>query len=212
MSMKSNGDWSFFLAKGDSRVGVVLVHEIFGYNSYVEDVAKKLASDGYTTAAVDLFRGAKPGTVEEGRQMRNSISDQQVADALAKGADLMRRETPARKIGSMGFCMGGGVALQGACDLALDFCVDYYGMITEEKSITKLRGPVLLILGSDDERVTPWAFQKLLPAAAKAKKRIETQLYPGAMHAFHRPGWAGYNEEAATDAYEKTVRFLSQFK
>ena len=189
-----------------------MVHEIFGFDSYVEDVARKLAAEGYTTAAIDLFRGRRPASLDEGRRLREGLSLDQLADGLLKGADLMRRETAARKIGSMGFCMGGGVALQGACDLALDFCVDFYGMIENEQSVSKLRGPVLLILASEDQRITPWAFQEFIPAAVKFKKRVETQLYPGVGHAFHRPGWEGHNPEAAADAWNKTIRFVSQFR
>ena len=212
MSLTNYGDWKFFLAEGDSRVGVVLIHEIFGYDSYVEDVARKLASAGYTTAAIDLFRGKHPRTLEEGHQTREALSNEQLADGILKGTDLMRRETAARKIGSMGFCMGGGVALQSACDLGLDFCVDYYGSVQDEKCISRLAGPVLLILGSEDQRITPWAFQKFLPAATKYNKRVETHLYPNARHAFHRPGWEEYNPEAAADAWDKTLRFLSQLR
>lgn len=212
MSSMTNGNWDFFLAKGNSRVGVVLVHEIFGRDSYAETVAGKLAAEGYTTAAIDLFHGKRPHTIEEGRQLRGSLSNEQLSDGLLKGTDLIRRETVAKRVGSMGFCMGGGVALQGACDLGLDFCVDYYGSIQDERDVSKLRGPVLLVLGSEDERVTPWAFQKFLPAAMKYKKRVEVELYPNAMHGFHRPGWDGHSPEAAADAWDKTARFLSQLR
>jgi len=212
MGKISNQGWDFHLSKADSRVGVVVVHEIFGYDAYIESVADRLAKDGFTAAAIDLFKGRKVKTIEEGRALRSSISNEQLADGFSKGAELLRRDAGAKKIGSMGFCMGGGVALQGACDLGLDFCVDYYGSIQDEKDISKMKGPVLLILGSDDERVTPWAFGELLPAATKYKKRVEAQLYPNAKHAFHRPGWEGYNPDAARDAWDKTLRFLSQFR
>ena len=111
----------------------------------------------------------------------------------------------------MGFCMGGGVALLGACSLDFDFCVDYYGSIENVEKTKGLRGPVLMMLGSEDERVTPWAFTQFLPAATKYKKRVELQLYPNAKHAFHRPNWEGHNPEAAADAWAKTLSFLSHF-
>jgi len=212
MGRSSNGGWDFYLAKADSRVGLALVHEILGYDAYIESVADRLAEAGFSAAAIDLFRGKKATNVEEGRAIRNRISNEQLADGLSKGAELLRKEAGAATIGSMGFCMGGGVALQGACDLGLGFCVDYYGSIQDEGSISKLKGPVLLVLASEDERVTPWAFQKLLPAAMKYKKRIEVQLYPNVRHAFHRPGWEGYNPGAAGDAWAKTTRFISEMR
>jgi carboxymethylenebutenolidase len=204
------GGWDFYLAKKKSRLGLVVIHEIFGYDAYIESVAEELAKAGFAAAAIDLFRGRRPKSIEEGRAIRNGISDKDLADGISKGAELLRSNMGARKVGSMGFCMGGGVALQGACDAGLDFCVDYYGSIPDENGISKLTGPVLLILGSEDERVTPWAFEKFLPAAVKYKKRVEVQLYPKAKHAFHRPGWEGHNPEAAKDAWEQTKRFLSQ--
>lgn len=79
-----------------------------------------------------------------------------------------------------------------------------------EQDVSKLSGPVLMVLASEDERVTSWAFQKFLPAAMKYKKRVEVQLYPNTRHAFHRPGWEGHNAAAARDAMDKTTRFLLQ--
>jgi dienelactone hydrolase len=69
--------------------------------------------------------------------------------------ELVRKEAGVKKIGAMGFCMGGSFALQSSCDLGLDFCVDHYGMIENEQDASKLAGPVLMILASEDERVTP---------------------------------------------------------
>jgi carboxymethylenebutenolidase len=209
VALTSRGGWDFFVAKGAKPLGLVLIHEIFGYNDYVETVARSLAQAGFTAAAIDLFRGKKAGTLEEGYKLRGEVTKDKLADGISKGVGLLR-EAGAKKVGTMGFCMGGGFALQAACDLGLDFCVDYYGLMENEQDAMKLSGPVLLVLGSEDERVTPWAFQKLLPAAMKYKKRVEVQLYPNAKHAFHRPGWEGHNPEATRDAWEQTVRFLSQ--
>lgn len=209
MSMVSRGGWEFFLRKGTSGVGVVVVHEIFGLNPYTEEVVSKLSGAGHSAAAIDLFRGKKATTLEEGHALRQSLTKAQTDDGVAKGVELLR-EAGAKKVGAMGFCMGGGVALQAGCDLGLDFSIDYYGVIENEEDVSKLKGPVLVILGSDDERVTPWVFQKMLPAAMKHKKRVEVELYPNARHAFHRPGWEGHNPAAAQDAWDKTLRFLAQ--
>ncbi len=210
MARTSHGGWDFFLARGESPLGLVLIHEIFGYNEYVETAAKNLASAGFNAASIDMFRGKKAANLEEGYKLRSAVTKDVLSDGVAKGIELLREEVGAKKVGTMGFCMGGGFALQAACDLGLDFAVDYYGMIENEQDASKLAGPVLMILASEDERVTPWAFQKFLPAAMKYKKRVEVQLYPNARHAFHRPNWEGHNPEAANDAWDKTIRFLSR--
>ena len=212
MSLTSHDGWNFFVAKGATSVGLVVIHEIFGYNPYAEKVAKDLAGQGFSAAAVDLFRGVKAKSLEEGMKMRESVTRGDLQSAVSAGMEVLRESAGSKTIGSMGFCMGGGLALQAACDLRLDFCIDYYGQIPEVEDVSKLRGPVLLILGSEDTRVTPWAYQSFLPAATKHRKRVEVQLYPNAMHAFHRPGWEGHNPAAAVDAWSKTLEFVSRFR
>lgn len=212
MALVSRGGWDFFLARGNSDVGLVLIHEVFGYNSGIEAIAEVLSRDGVSAAAIDLYRGKTAKTIEEGYALRGAVSREQLLDGIANGMELLKSDAHSKKVGAMGFCMGGGFALQAACDLGLDFTVDYYGMIPNEEDTAKLKGPVLLILGSEDDRITPWAFQKFLPAAMKHKKRVEAHLYPNARHAFHRPGGDAYNPEAAEDAWDKTIRFLSEFR
>ena len=207
------GEWDFLLYSGTANVGVILVHEIYGLDDYADSVARRLSEEGYWAAAVDLFRGKRPSSVEEGLKIRSKLKEKEVLDALQSGLALLKGKMHAdARIGSMGFCMGGGFALLGACNLDFAFCIDYYGMIENAEQVKGARGPIELMLGSEDERVTPWAFQYLLPAATKHKKRIDVHLYPNARHAFHRPNWEGHNADAARDAWQKTLLFLSQFK
>lgn len=211
MSQSTQGGWNFFVAKGETRVGVVLIHEIFGHSQYEEEVAKGLAKEGFGAAAADLYRGVKADSLESGMKLRDSVTRADLQQVVSAGREVLRK-AGAETVGAMGFCMGGGFALQAACDLGLDFCVDYYGLIPDTEDASKLKGPVLLILGSEDSRVTPWAIQQFLPAATKHRNRVEVELYPNARHAFHRPGWDGHNPSAAADAWSKTLRFLSQFR
>ena len=93
-----------------------------------------------------------------------------------------------------------------------DFCINYYGIVQNIEEVERLKCPVQLVLGSEDERVNNWAFQSFLPAAAKFKKRVDVHLYPNARHAFHRPDWEGHDQKAAKDAWENTLLFLSRLK
>lgn len=207
------GEWNFRVYSGPSNVGILLVHEIYGLDKYIDSVASKLSEEGYWVGAVDLFHGQHPASLEDGMKLRSALKEKDQLDALKSGLDLLSGEIgPEARVGSMGFCMGGGVALLGACGLDLAFCVDYYGLIEDAEKVRDVKGPIQLMLASRDERVTPWAFQNLLPAAAKYEKRVDVHLYPNARHAFHRPNWEGHNAQAAGDAWEKTIRFLSQFK
>jgi carboxymethylenebutenolidase len=207
-----SGPWDYLIYLGGSKVGVVLVHEILGFDEYIDSVAARLSQTGASVAAVDLYRGKHASSLEEGFKFRSALTEEEVLEALGSGLDLLKERTGSDvKVGSMGFCMGGGLALLGACNLSMAFCVDYYGMIESVDQVRGIKGPIQFILASEDERVTPWAYQKFLPAATKYKKRVDVHLYPNTKHAFHRPNWEGHNAEAAKDAWDKTINFLSPF-
>ncbi len=133
--------------------------------------------------------------------MREKLDD-------ARSALAERLPTPAR-VGALGFCIGGGYPLLGACRRPYDFAVTYYGRIDRAEEIAGASGPVLLRLASEDERITPWAFAEMLPAARRAGRRVSPELYPGVRPAFHRPGWEGHDAAAAADAGHRTLSFLA---
>ena len=148
--------------------------------------------------------------MEEAFNLRSSLRKEDVLEAVGNGVSILKSKLGSdSKVGTMGFCMGGGFALTAACSLGLSFCVDYYGMMENPDEVNGVNGPIQLILASEDERITPWAFQSLLPAAFKYKKRVDVQLYPDVSHAFHRPGWEGHNADAAKDSWSHTLAFLS---
>jgi hypothetical protein len=93
-----------------------------------------------------------------------------------------------------------------------NFCLDYCGLIEDAEMVAGLKGPLILMLASEEERATPWVFEQLLTAATMRKKRVDVHLYPNALHVFHRPKWEGHDAEAANDSWEKTLLFLSQFR
>lgn len=194
-------------------VGVVVVHEIFGRDDYVRSVGRDLAAAGVPAAVVDLYDGECAKSLEEAMGLRGKLTDLGVLEKLEEGREAVaRRLIPHAKVGTLGFCMGGGFALLGACRRRFDFAVDYYGRIEQAEDVGGLDGPVLCLLASEDERVTPWVFAELLPAAMRMKKRVSVELYPGAQHGFHRPGRERYDPEAAADAWRRTLGFLAAAK
>lgn len=194
-------------------LGVVLVHDIYGRSPYIRSVAEALAAVGIPSAAVDLFQGKVPATREEGMQLAAAVTEEGALAVLEEArVALASRLTGPIRVGTLGFCMGGGYALLGACHRPFDFGVDFYGKIASVDAVAGLRGPVLLILGSEDDRITPWALKELLPAANRAKKRVSVELFPGVGHAFHRPGWEGHDPRAAGEAWRRTIAFLSELR
>lgn len=211
-SMAKTDGWNAYMTRGDSGVGLVVVHEIYGFNNYLKSVSDQLAAAGYSAAAVDFYKGRTANSLEQGMAIRDSLRQEDILDAIRAGFKSLRA-SGAKTLGTLGFCMGGGFALLGACHLPeTSFCVDYYGSIGNTEDVANLRGPVLLILGSEDARVTPWAYENFLPAAMKFKKRVEVQMYPEAKHAFHNNEGSNYNEKAAKEAWQRTTEFLSRMR
>ncbi len=165
------GEWEFFLVDGKARVGVVLVHEIFGFNDYIRSVASEFSKNGYWAALVDIFRGKTPSTVEEGRKVRESLANEEVLDVMRNGLDLLREEAGRGvRVGTMWFCREGRFALLAASRLGFDFCVDYYGLVQNVDEIDGLRGPVQLVLAGEYERINTWAFQSFLPGSNEVQE------------------------------------------
>ncbi len=205
----SAGEPEVFGEKG--RLGLVVVHEVFGRDAYVGSVARDLAAAGYPAATVDLYDGRYAKTLEEAFALRGALTPESVLAKMDDARNAVQRKlVPHAPIGTLGFCMGGGYALLAACHRRIDFAVDYYGRIDRAEDVQGLEGPVLLLLASEDERITPWAFQELLPAARIAKKRFSVELYPGVKHAFHRPGWEGHHAATAAAAWGRTLAFLAE--
>ena len=202
-------DAEVFGTKGS--VGVVVVHEVFGRDDYVRSVGRELAAAGYPAAVVDLYGGEYGKSVDEALSLRAKLTEHGVLEKLEEARTAVaRRLVPRARIGTLGFCMGGGYALLGACKRRFDFAVDYYGRIERAEEVEGLAGPVLCLLASEDERVTPWAFAELLPAAMRSKKRVTVELYPGVRHGFHRPGRELYDAAAAAAAWRRTLAFLAE--
>ena len=204
-------DAEVFGKKGS--VGVVVIHEVFGRDDYVRGVGRALAEAGYPAAVVDLYDGSLAHEVDEAMALRGKLTPDGVLAKLDEARDAVaRRLVPHARVGTLGFCMGGGYALLGACKRRFDFAVDFYGRIDRAEDVDGLQGPVLCLLASEDERITPWVFAELLPAARRAKKRLTVELYPGVRHGFHRPGRELYDATAAADAWHRTLAFLEEMR
>ncbi len=200
------------LFAGGPDLGIVLIHEIFGRDEYVRSVGRSLAEAGVSAAVVDLYDGVYARDVNEGMALRQRLTPETVLARLTEARDRLRASSPPMRVGTMGFCMGGGYALLGACRAPFDFCIDYYGLIEDADEVAHLRGPLLLVLGAEDTRINPWAYETLLPALNRHGRRVELQLYPGVRHAFHRPGWEGHSAPAAADAWARTLDFLRRVR
>jgi len=210
-------DWPLVLKRGRTNVGVVMVHDITGLDPVNLSFAQKLNDEGFWVAAVDMFRGHKAKDIQEGMALRQKLTPDDMTQAMRFAHDKLRSEMGADAIiGSMGFCMGGGVALHGASHVPYAFCVDYYGRCPNPDDVRGLRGPVLLILASEDDNINPWAYSQLLPKLDEHRKRAHVEIYPAVVHPFHRPDWIespwgggkSYDKQSADDAWARAMAFI----
>lgn len=192
---------------------VIVIHEWWGLNDWVKEQAQNLAQEGYVALAVDLYRGKSATTSDEAHELSRGLpQDRGVRDLKASFDYLAARpDVKADKIGSTGWCMGGGYSIQLAvAEPRLAACIINYGsMPTDAAAIARIKAPVLGNFGADDRGIPPAAVHAFEEAMKAANKSVDAKIYDGAGHAFENPNNKnGYRPEAAKDAWERTLAFF----
>jgi carboxymethylenebutenolidase len=193
---------------------LIVVHEWWGLNDWVKQQADSLAKYGYIAFAVDLYKGKVANDSNTAHELMSGLSEDEAIGMLRAGADFLRgrSDVRAQAIGVIGWCMGGTYAIRlAAADPGIRACVMYYGTpFQDEARIQEIQGPVLGNFGAEDKGVTPDLVQAFEAALKKAGKKVDFKIYPGAGHAFANPNnpWGGYREDAAKDAWARTLAFL----
>ena len=199
---------------GQKLPGLVMIHEFWGLNSSIKAEADKYAGAGYNVLAVDLF-GKVAATPEEARKQVQGLDQQAATAHLLAAADYLRALPSSNgRIGSLGWCFGGGQSLNLALnDPRLNAAVIYYGQpVTDPRQLAKIKAPILGQFGEADQSI-PLArvneFSQALNAAVVAHL---IYTYPGAGHAFANPtNTNAYNRDAALLANTRTEEFLNRY-
>jgi len=195
---------------------LIVVHEWWGVNDWVRGKADHFAKDGYVALAVDLYRGKSadhdPDVAHQ--LMRGLPEDRAARDLDAAFRYLASRSDvdPAR-IGSIGWCMGGGYSLQAAIEEpGLAACVVNYGrLVTDPTTIAKIKAPMLGNFGAEDQGISPASVETFQKEARAAGKTIDFKIYPGAGHGFaSNPDPKVFKPDAARDADARTDAFLAK--
>jgi carboxymethylenebutenolidase len=203
------------LPKGGSKgSAVVMIHEFWGLNVWIKAQADELAKEGYAVLAVDLYEGKVATTRDDAVKYMQAVQEPKSEATLLAAVEYLRTnpQIKAERIGTIGWCFGGGWSLRTAL-LAGDkvqACVMYYGMPERDtEKLKALKAPVLGIFGEKDARINPdvvHEFQKSLDSLGKPNSM---HIYP-ADHAFANPSASSYNSEAAKSAWKLTLEFLKK--
>ncbi len=194
--------------------GVLVVHENRGLNPYIEDVARRLATEGYVALAPDGLTsvGGYPGDEDEGRRLFREVDRQKMAaDFVAAAYWLKGHDDCTGTIGSVGFCFGGGVCNNLAVQLGDDLAasVPFYGSQPAAEDVAKITAPLLIQYASLDQRINArWPEYE---AALQANNVDYTMhMYEGANHGFHNDTTPRYDEAAAKLAWDRTLAFFGE--
>lgn len=194
---------------------IIVIHEWWGLNDWVKEQAQKFAAQGYVALAVDLYRGQVGKTADEAHVlMRGLPDDRGLRDLEAAFAYLSSRpDVDARKIGSIGWCMGGGWSIKLAEDqpkLAA-FVVNYGSLPTDKALIAKINAPMLGNFGAEDKGITPESVQAFQAAMKATGKSTDIKIYGGAGHAFQNPdNRDGYRPDATADSEKRITQFFQK--
>jgi carboxymethylenebutenolidase len=194
---------------------IVVIHEWWGLNDWVKEQASKLSDQGYVTLAVDLYRGKVATTPDMAHEIMRGVPEDRAARDLRSAVAFLREQPNVKKdrIGSIGWCMGGGYSLQTALevpDLAATV-INYGHLVTEPESLEKIHAPILGLFGGKDQGITPDDVAKFEAAMKKLGKKIEVKEYPEAGHGFENPNnKPSYRPDDTADAWKRTVAFLAK--
>lgn len=198
----------------EKRAAVVVVHENRGLNPYIEDVARRLAKEGFIALAPDGLssKGGYPGNDDKGRELQQQVDPAKLMNDFFAAIEFMRTYDGATgKVGITGFCYGGGVANAAAVAYPeLAAAVPFYGRQASLEDVPKIQAPLLLHFAEHDARINDtWpAYEAALKAQDKTYKGY---VYPGTNHGFHNDSTPRFDPEAAELAWRRTIDWFQQY-
>lgn len=188
---------------------VLVVHENRGLNPYIEDVARRLAAEGFLALAPDGLSpaGGYPGNDDDGRTLQSGLDQARLRVDLVNSARFLKSHAlSSGKLGATGFCFGGGVVNHLAVTLGADLSagVPFYGAAADVAEVPKIRAALLIQYAATDERIN--AQWPAYEAALKANNVThEAFFYEGTQHGFHNNSTPRYHEAAAKLAWDRTL-------
>jgi carboxymethylenebutenolidase len=211
----SQGDLKGYFVKpknNNNAPGIVMIHEWWGLNDTIREMARVLASEGYQVFAIDLY-GEVATTPEKAREFSTAVrANPDAAVAKMKLVTAYLRNTAkASKVASLGWCFGGQQSLNLSLAEKLDATVIYYGnLVTDKTQLANISQPVLGIFGETDTSVKVESVREFEKALTELKVDKSINVYPGVGHAFANPTGGNFSKPETLDAWGKTVKFLEE--
>ncbi len=193
--------------------GVLVIQEWWGLVGHIKNVCDRFAAEGFTALAPDMYHGKTASEPDEAGKLFMALNIGQAEKDLRGAATYLAGHSSTRKVGAVGFCMGGQLALFAATlNPSIGATVNFYGVHPNVKpDYSKLGGPVLGLFAEKDQFVNPTVARALDVAIKGVGKTSEIHIYPNVDHAFFNDQRADvYNKAAADDAWRRTLAFFRQ--
>jgi carboxymethylenebutenolidase len=192
---------------------VIVVHEWWGLDGSIRDIARRLATQGYVAIVPDLYHGKVATDPMKAHELMRGLDEQEALTTL-NGAEAWLRGQPRTAksgIGIVGFCMGGGLALDYGLAHPLNAVIMFYGRPeTDATKLTPLKAPLQAHYGQDDEGFPIPKVNQFKEALKKDGKSAEVYVYTGAGHAFMHEGLPSYRPDAARQAWARMLAFFQK--
>ena len=198
----------------DHLPAVLVVHENRGLNPYIEDVARRLAKQGFLALAPDGLTtlGGYPGNDAEGRELQRTVDPAKLMNDFFAGFEyLLQSEDSTGKVGAVGFCYGGGVCNALAVAYPeLAASVPFYGRQPAVSDVPRIQAAMLMQYAGLDERINSgWpAYEQAL---IENEKTFEAYIYQDVNHGFHNDSTPRYDEAAAELAWSRTIEWFNRY-
>jgi carboxymethylenebutenolidase len=211
ITFKSNGGTCNGYIAGDSGPGVVVIQEWWGLNDHIKDVVDRVAAEGFVAIAPDLYHGESAAEPDGAGKLMMALNIAEAAKDMSGAIDVLQQRTGADKVGVVGFCMGGGLALVAACHRpdAVAAVAPFYGLIPwagAQPDWSKLSAKVVGHYAANDGYFTPENAAALQAQLRELGKEATLHVYDGVDHAFFndtRP--EVYNAAASATAWQRTI-------
>lgn len=190
---------------------VVMLQEWWGLNEHIEEMADRLAAEGFVVLAPDLYDGVVVSEPDEARKLVMELDRAAAVADVGDAADylLARDDVAAGGVGVMGFCMGGGLSLAAGADVdEVAAVIAYYGSPPDEAVAARIGAPVLGLYGGQDQGIPVEDVEAMMAILEDAGTTNELVVYDEAGHAFANDTRESHDPEAAADAWARTLDWL----
>lgn len=195
------------------RPAVIVVHENRGINPHIEDVARRLAAEGFLAFAVDLLSplGGTPEDEDKARDMIRQLNREDTVTRLSAAVPFLEKHAESNgKVGAIGFCWGGGIVnALAVASPDLDAAVVYYGDQPPAADVAKINAPLLLHYAALDKRINA-GIAEFEAALKQNNKRYTMHMYADVNHAFNNDTGGRYDKAAADLAWSRTIAFFKE--